>query len=167
MKRHIFTVAAALSCLLALAAAASWVRSYWVYDVVSCGAASSAYQCTRKAYDSSARFSRWPPGIPLGASSAVLTSFGKLLFQQAVHSDDPLLGAELDSHGWSSDDNAIPSFSYFYAVTRDMTGRGRWTVRQATLRHWALVLLFALLPCAWLLAAVRRGRQPDPAPGAQ
>ena len=149
-------MAAALSCLLALGTAASWVRSYWVYDLVSCGAASGPYQCAWNSYGTGFRFSRWPPAIPQGASSAVLTSFGKVLFEQAVHSDEPLSGEPLQAYGWSSDDNVIPSLSYSYAVARDMAGKGRWTVRQATVRHWALVLIFALLPAAWALASLRR-----------
>jgi hypothetical protein len=152
MKRRLFTVAAALSCLLALASAASWLRSYWVYDQLSCG----AYGCAWQSYDASFRFPRWPPGIPQGATSAALTAFGKIQLKQAVHHGKALPATVAGGYGWSSDHNAIPSFSYFYAVTGDMKGQGEWTVRQLTVRHWALVLLFALLPAAWLFTR-RRG----------
>jgi len=155
MKRRLFTIAAALSCLLAIAVAVSWVRSYWVYDQVSCGSAGDRYQCAWKSYDASFQFPGWPPGIPKGASGAVLTSFGKILLEQAIHGEEPLRGTA-HGYGWSSDDNVIPSFSYFHAVTGDMNGRGHWTVRQATARHWALVLLFAALPAAWVFASRRR-----------
>lgn len=86
---------------------------------------------------------------------AVLTSFGKILLERRTYDGEPLRVAAHGS-GWSSDDNAIPSFSYFHAVTGDMTRSGQWTIRQVTLRHWALVLLFAVLPAAWLLAKPRR-----------
>jgi hypothetical protein len=89
----------------------------------------------------------------------VLTSFGKILLKQAVYSEDPLPATGAQGQGWYSDDNAIPSFSYFHAVTGDMTRKGHWTVRQVTIRHWALVLLFALLPAAWLFARRRRAAQ--------
>jgi hypothetical protein len=154
MKGRLFTVAAALSCLLAIGVAASWVRSYWVYDQVSCG--SNSYQCAWMSYGASFQFPRWPPGIPEGASSAVLTCFGKVLLQQAVYSEEPPPGTGSRGYGWSSDPNVIPSFSYFYAVTGDMTGKGHWTVRQVTARHWALLMLFAVLPVAWLFASHRR-----------
>lgn len=73
-----------------------------------------------------------------------------LAIAAAPYSEEPLPGTGAHGYGWSSDDNAIPSFSYLYAVTGVMSGRGHWTVRQATVRHWALALLFALLPAAWL-----------------
>jgi hypothetical protein len=155
MKRRLFTVAAALSCLLALGVTASWVRSYWVYDQVSCGS-TERYGCAWSSYGALFPFPRWPPGIPKGASSAVLTCFGKVLLQQAVYIEEPLRGTASDSYGWSSDDNVIPSFGYFYAVTGDMNGRGQWRVSQVTARHWALVLLFAALPVTWVFAWRRR-----------
>jgi hypothetical protein len=164
VKPRLFTVAAILSSLLALGTAVSWVRSYWVYDFVSCGSASGRYPCNWNSYGTSFRFSRWPPGIPQGASSAVVVSYGKILFQQAVHGEEPLSGMPLQAYSWSSDDNVIPSLSYSYAATRDMAGKGRWTVRQATVRHWALVLLFALLPAAWLFAVLRPATRPAQAP---
>jgi hypothetical protein len=155
MKRRLFTVAAALSCLLAVGVAASWVRSYWVYDQVSCGSVLDRFQCAWRSYGASFQFPGWPPGIPKGASGAVLTSFGKILLKQAIHSEEPLRGT---AHGyaWSSDENVIPSFSYFYAITGSMNDRGHWTVRQVTVRHWALMLLFAVLPVAWMFASRRR-----------
>ena len=156
MKRRLFTFAAALSCLLAAAVTASWLRSYWVYDQVSCGSIPDRYRCTWRSYDASFDFPRWPPGIPKEASSAVLTCFGKVLFQQGVYSEQPLPGMASHGYGRSSDDNAIPSFSYFYAVTGDMSGRGHWTVRQVTVRHWGLVLLFSVLPVAWLFGLRQR-----------
>ena len=169
MKRRLFTIAAALSCLLGIAAAASWVRSYWVYDQVSCGYAFDRDQCAWKSYSASFRFTGWPPGIPKGASGAVLTSFGKILLQHAVYSEEPLQGATSHGYGWSSDDNAIPRFSYFYAVTGDMSRGGHWIIRQVTAMHWALLLLFTVLPVTWLFASRRRPvrRVPDPARGAQ
>jgi hypothetical protein len=121
MKWRPFTVAAALSCLLAAAVAACWLRSYWVYDQVSCGSTPDGYQCAWKSYNASFQFPSWPPGIPKGASSVLLTSFGKVLLRRAVYSEEPLRGTAPRGYGWSSDDNAIPSFSYFYAVTGDMS----------------------------------------------
>ena len=156
MKWHLFTVAAILSSLLAVGAATSWVRSYTVYDHLSCGSPLDRYRCNRKSYGASFQFPRWPPGIPEGASRAALICCGKILLEQAVYSEEPLPAMALRGYGWSSDENVIPSFSYFYAVTGDMNGRGHWKVLQFTVRHWALVLLFTLLPAAWLFAWRRR-----------
>ena len=154
MKRRLFPIAAVVSCLLGAGVMTSWVRSYWVYDQVSCGSALDPHQSAWKSHRASFEFSRWPPGIPDGASGSVMTSFGKVLLQHAVYRDEPLHGTH--GYGWSSDDNVIPSFSYSYAVTRDMRRSGYWTVRQLTARHWALVLLFAVLPAAWLFVSRRR-----------
>ena len=169
MKRRLFTIAVGLSCLLGIGTAASWARSYWVYDQVSCGYAPYSDQCAWKSYSASFQFAGWPPGIPKGASSAVLTSFGKILLQHAVYSEEPLRGVSPHGYGWSSDDNVIPRFSYFYAVTGDMNRSGHWIVRQVTATHWALLLLCAVLPVAWLFTSRRRfvRRVPDPAQGAQ
>jgi hypothetical protein len=157
MKGRLFTVAAMLSCLLAVGAATSWVRSYWVYDQLSCD--STLDRCTWKSYDASFQFPRWPPGVPEGASRAALICFGQIFLEQAAYSEEPLPMKAPAGYGWSSDENAIPSFSYFHAVTGDMSRKGHWTVRQVTVRHWALVLLFALLPAAWLLVWRRRTRR--------
>jgi hypothetical protein len=169
MKRRLFTVAAALSCLLAVGVAASWVRSYWVYDQVSCGSMQDGHQCAWESYGASSQFVRWPPGIPKGASGMVLTCFGKVLLEQAIYNEEPLRRTASRGYGWSSDDNVIPSFSYFYAVTGDMTREGYWTIRQGTVRHWALELLFAVLPVAWLFASGQRRvrHAPVPTQGAQ
>ena len=156
MKRRLFTAVAILSCLLALGAAISWVRSYSAYDQLSCGSALDRYRCTWRSYDASFRFSRWPPGIPEWASGAALICYGKIFLAQAVYSEDPVPVTGARGYGWSSDENVIPSFSYFYAVTGTMNDRGHWKVLQVTVRHWALVLLFALLPAAWLFAWRRR-----------
>jgi hypothetical protein len=147
---RLFAAAAVLSLLLAIAAAASWVRSYWTYDQVSCGAADLG-GCEWKSYDASFPFPRWPPGMPAGASSAVLICFGKILLQQSTYSAQST-GAPWRGYAWSSDANILPTFSYLHAVTGDMSGKGQWTVRQATAPHWALVLSFAALPVAWLVA---------------
>ena len=156
MKRRLLAIAAALSCLLAVGAAASWVRSYWAYDQVSCGSVSDRFRCGWESYEASFQFPRWPPGIPKGASGTAVTSLGKVLLQQAAYSEEPLPGAASRGYGWSSDENVIPSFGYLHAVTGDMNGRGHWTVSQVSVRHWALALLFALLPAAWLLTWRRR-----------
>src|SRR5713226_1469285 len=84
MKRRLFTVVAALSCLLAAGVAASWARSYWVYDQVSCSPVPDRYQCAWRSYGASFQFSSWPPGIPKGASGAVLTCFGKFLLDTGL-----------------------------------------------------------------------------------
>ncbi len=169
MKRRLFTVAAMLSCLLAVGTAISWVRSYSVYDQLSCGPVPDRYRCTWKSYGASFRFPRWPPGMPEGTSGAVLMCCGKILLERAVYSEEPLPGTGPRGYGWSSDENVIPSFSYFYATTGDMNRRGHWTVHQATARHWALLLLFSLPPAAWLFAWRRRAVRypPDPTQGAQ
>jgi hypothetical protein len=157
MKKRLLNVATILSALLALAAAASWARSYRVYDEFSCGYATERHRCAWQAYAASFQFSRWPPGIPEGASGVVLICFGKIFMQQGVYSNVPLQSMPpLTAHTWASDSNVIPSFSYFQAVTGDMTRPGHWLVRQVSLRHWALVLLFALLPAARLFAWRRR-----------
>jgi len=163
MKWRLFSIAAVLSCVLGVGVAASWLRSYWVYDQISCGSALDRHQCVWKSYSASFQFPRWPPGIPEGGSVALLTSFGKVLLQRAVYSDG-VPGGSSQGYGWSSDDNVIPSFSYFRAVTGDMNRNGQWTVHQATARHWALVLLFAVLPLAWLLASRRRDVRAAPVP---
>ena len=152
MKQRFFVVVAILSCLLAAGAATSWVRSYSVYDQMSCGSALEGYRCTWKSYGASFQFPRWPPGIPQGASRAVLICCGKILLEQAVYSEEPVPATRQGGYGWSSDENIIPSFSFFHAVTGDMNRTGHWTVRQVTVRHWALVLLLLLLPSAWLIA---------------
>ncbi len=157
MKWRLFTVAAILSLLLAVGVATSWVRSYTVYDHLSCGSALDRHRCTWNSYGASFPFTRWPPGIPAGASLAVLSCYGKILLQQAVHTEEALPAMAPRGYGWSSDENVIPSFSYFYTVTGAMNGKGRWKVLQVTVRHWALVLFFALLPVAWLFAWRRRG----------
>lgn len=156
MKRRLFTIVAFLSCLLAIGVVASWVRSYRVYDQILCGSEVERYPCAWRAYDVSFKFSAWPPGIPKGASSSILTSVGKILFQHAVYSREPLSGISPHGYHWSSDGNVIPSFSFIYAVTGDQSRSGHWTVWQLTVRHWALVLLLTILPVAWLLVA--RGR---------
>ena len=115
-----------MSLLLAVAVAASWVRSYWVFDRVSC----ASYRCTWESFDARVQFSRWPPGMPLAASG--------------------------QRWGWASDENVIPSFSYLQAVTADTTHSGHWAIRQLSLRHGALLLLLALLPAAWLIVWSRR-----------
>jgi hypothetical protein len=158
MKRHFLTVAAILSSLLALGVATSWVRSYTLYDHVGCGSALDAYRCSWNSYSASFPFTRWPPAIPAAASRAVLISDGKIFFQQAVHNQEALPATAMGGYGWSSDANVVPSFSYFHAVTGAMDGIGHWNVRQVTVRHWALVLLFALLPAAWLFAWRRPNR---------
>jgi hypothetical protein len=169
MKRRLFTVAAMLACLLAVGVATSWVLSYSVYYQLSCGSGLDRYRCTWKSYGASFQFPRWPPGIPEGASRAVLICFGKILLEQASYSEEPLPAMASRGYGWSSDENVIPNFSYFHAVTADMSRRGHWTVRQVTLPHWAVLLLFALLPAAWLFAWRRRavGYRPKRTQGTQ
>jgi hypothetical protein len=146
-----------MSCLLAAVVTADWARSYRVYDQLSCGSTSERYRCAWKSYAASFHFPAWPPGIPKEASSAVLTSSGNVLLQQAVYIEQPL--GETGAHGyaWSSDDSAAPGFSYFYAVTGDMSRSGHWMVRQASFRHWAVLLPFVILPLVWLVAWRRRG----------
>jgi hypothetical protein len=135
-----------------------------MYDQVSCGSGPDHFRCAWTSYDASFQFPRWPPGIPKGASSAVLLCFGKILLQQALHDEQPRRRTPAAGYGWASDTNVIPSFSYVYAVTDDMNGRGNWTVRQATFRHWALVVLFTVLPAAWLFVSSRRAASAPSAP---
>jgi len=112
------------------------------------------YHCALKSYAASFPFPAWPPGIPNGSSGAVLTSGGKVLLQQAVYVEAPLHQAQ--GYAWSSDDNVLPSFSYVHAVTGDMSRSGHWIVRQATVRHWAVLSLFVILPAVWLVVSRRR-----------
>ena len=157
MKWRLFSIAAVLSCVLGVGVTASWIRSYWVYDQVSCGSALGRHPCAWTSYSASFQAPRWPPAIPERASAALFTSFGKVLLQHAVYRDGVPAGSP-QGYGWSSDKNIIPSFSYFHAVTGDMNRNGQWAVRQATAPHWALVLLFAALPLAWLRVSRRRRR---------
>lgn len=150
MIRRLFTLAAALSVLLAFGVTASWVRSYWVFDRVSC----ASYRCTWESFDARLQFSRWPPGMPRGASSAVLASSGKIFVERRTYYSEPL--AHSKGWSWASDDSVIPSFSYLEAVTGDVARNGHWAVRQASVRHGALLLLLAVLPAAWLIAWSRR-----------
>lgn len=140
-----------MSLLLAVAVAASWVRSYWVFDRVSC----ASYRCTWESFDARVQFSRWPPGMPGGASSALLASSGKVFIERRIYYSEPL-AASGHGWGWASDENVIPSFSYLQAVTADMTHSGHWAIRQLSVRHGALLLLLALLPAAWLIGWSRR-----------
>lgn len=151
--RRLFAIAAALSCLIALAAAASWIRSYQVLDRVSC---SERLRCAWESYDRDFQFQRWPPGMRRNASRAALSAFGKIFLEQRSYRSEPLAGAATAASGWASDGDVIPSFSYFHAITADGTRAGHWSVRQITLRHWVLVALFALLPAAWLIGWARR-----------
>ena len=75
--------------------------------------------------------------------------------RRALGRTEPLTAAR--DHAWASDDNIIPTFSYAYAVTRDMSGTGWWTIREVTMPHWALVALLAMTPGAWLLSWRRQG----------
>ena len=156
MKRRAFAASSSLSCVLLLLTTASWIRSYWVYDQVAFGSfARSRWNWT--AYSHSHLFPRWPPAEPNGASLTFLVCFGKLYVHETLyHADtEPLAGSR--DHVWASDDNIIPTLSYGYAVTRDMSGKGWWTIREVTMPHWALVALFALTPAAWLLSLRGRG----------
>ena len=152
MKRRLFAVTAVLSLTLAVVVVASWLRSYWVYDQVACGAA-----CAWKSFDASLELPRWPLGVPEGATIAVMARTGKVSLRQATYTD--AMGGPSHGYGWSSDDNVVPSFSYFYAVTGDMSRSGQWTIRQASATHWALALLFAVLPAAWLWRRRRAAKQ--------
>jgi hypothetical protein len=113
-------------------------------------------------YGASFSFTHWPLGIPAGASQAVLVCNGKILLEQAVHSEEVLPATAPRGYAWSSDENVIPSFSYLYAVTGAMNDRNHWKVLQVTVRHWALVLLFALLPAVWLFGWWRRAMRDAP-----
>lgn len=149
MKR-LFTLLASVSLVLALGVSASWVRSYRVIDRVSC----ASYSCAWQSFDTRLEFSRWPPALPRGATTALLASSGKISFERRVYHSEPLASAS--GWGWASDDNVIPSFAYLQVVTADMTRDGHWAVRQMSMRHGALLLLLAALPAAWLIAWSRR-----------
>jgi len=155
-RRTAIAVVSRVSSVLLLLAAASWMRSYFAYDQIAFGTfAGGRWAWT--AYSPSYSYTRWPPEVPKGASLTLLTCFGKIyLHETTYHREGERLAAPHD-HGWASDGNIIPSFSYFYAVTRDMSGNGWWTIRQATMRHWALVALFAWAPIVWLRASRRKG----------
>ena len=155
MRQRTFAALSSVSCLFLLVATASWIRSYWVYDQVAFGSFPGR-RWAWTAYSDSYPFAGWPPATPKGASLSLLTCFGKLFFHETLYHDDAGRGPAARGHGWASDDNVIPSFSYFYAVTGDMSGKGWWTVRQVTLRHWALVALFALAPALWLWSSRRK-----------
>lgn len=150
MKR-LFTLLAAVSLLLALGVGASWVRSYRVYDRLSC----ASYRCGWESFDARAEFSRWPPAMPRGATTALLAASGKILVERRLYYSEPLASSS-KGWGWASDDNVIPSFAYLQVVTADVTRDGHWAIRQMSLRHGALLLLLAVLPAAWLIAWSRR-----------
>jgi hypothetical protein len=61
-----------------------------VHDHLSCGSALDGDRCAWNSYDRSFAFTRWPPGIPAGASRAALIFDGKILFSQAAHGKDAL-----------------------------------------------------------------------------
>ena len=155
MKRRSLAAISLVSALFLCAVVASWIRSYWVYDQVAFGAFAHG-RWAWSAYSASYPFARWPPAVPQGASHTLLTCFGKIYFHGTVYHGDSQRGVAAPGRTWASDDNILPSFSYLYAVTSDMSGKGWWTIRQVTTRHWALAVLFALLPLAWLRASQRR-----------
>ena len=161
MRRRTFAVVCIVSSAFLLLAATSWIRSYRVYDELAFGTFEHG-RWARTAYSASHPFTRWPPAAPKGASFTLLTCVGKLYFHETVHHSDRERRAAARDQAWASDDNIIPSFSYFYTVTGDMNGDGWWTIRQVTMRHWALVALFALAPTAWLWSSRRKrhGRTP-------
>jgi hypothetical protein len=158
MKRRLFATVSSVSSALLLLATASWTRSYWVYDEFAFGTFDHG-QWAWTAYSASYPFTRWPPAAPKGASLTLLTCFGKLSFHENLHHSDAEGRGAARGQTWASDDNIIPSFSYLYAVTGDMSGNGWWTIRQVTMRHWALVALFALAPTAWLRSSRRKGQR--------
>ena len=160
MRPRTFAALSSVSCLFLLVASASWVRSYWVYDQVAFGSFPDG-RWTWTAYAASYPFAGWPPATPKGASFTFLSCFGKLYFHETLFHEDAGRGPAARGHVWASDDNIIPSFSYFYAVTGDMSGKGWWTIRQVTVRHWALVALFALAPTLWLWSSRRKAAPPD------
>lgn len=158
MKRRTFAAVSCVSSVLLLVTAASWLRSYCVYDQVAFGTfADGRWAWT--AYRHSYPFTRWPPAAPKGASLTLLTCFGKIYMHETAFHSDAERVATARGHAWASDDNIIPSFSYLHAVTGDVSGKGWWTIRQVTMRHWALVALFTLAPMVWLWASRRKGEE--------
>ena len=154
-KHRVLTSASLISLAVLAVVATSWIRSYWVYDQVSCRTDQGVRGCHWQTYSASYPFTSWPPSLPEGTSIGVLICFGKIYFRENVHGDQ-LPAPRPRGFAWASDSNAIPSFSYFYAVTGDMSGKGYWTVRQITLPHGALVVLFGVIPLATLLQLRRR-----------
>ena len=158
MKRRTFAAVSLVSSALLLVAAASWIRSYWVYDQVAFGDfADGRWAWT--AYSAPYAFTAWPPAAPKGASLTLLTCFGKVYWRETVHHGDAERLGAARGYAWASDDNIIPSFSFLHAVTGDMGGKGWWAIREVTMRHWALVALFAMAPMAWLRASTRKGQK--------
>jgi hypothetical protein len=157
-RRTAIAVVSRVSSVLLLLAAASWMRSYFAYDQVSFGRfADGRWAWT--AFSPSHPFTRWPPAAPKGASHTLLTCAGKIFGHESVYHGDGERLAAARGHGWASDDNVIPSFSYFYAATGDVSGTGWWTTRQVTMRHWALVALFALAPMVWFRTSRRKSEK--------
>ncbi len=154
--RRIGTMTVGVSAALLAAVLALWLRSYWIYDQVSWGTNGWTWIPYPKAY----QFSRWPPAAPDGTVWKVLTVDGKLYFNSDSYREAPFRSAR--GSGWQSDNNIIPSFSYLYATTGDMTREGTWTVIQASVRLWAIATILGVLPVAW---GVRRRRLSEPKVG--
>lgn len=160
ISRRILTAVSLISLIALAVVATSWIRSYWVYDQLSCGSDQGLRGCRWQAYSAAYNFPGWPPELPEGTSVGVLICFGKIFLRGNRHTD--LLPADHSRpFAWASDSNAIPSFSYLYAVTGAMDGRGYWTVRQLSLPHWPLVLLFGALPVVALRQWRRRTHGPS------
>ncbi len=159
MKRRVFAAVSSISLVLLLATTASWIRSYWLYDQVAYGTLAHG-RWTWSTYGVPYSFTRWPPERPKGASHTLLTCFGKIYFRQDVHhTEAPEPGSSARDYSWASDENIIPSFSALVVHTADMSGSGWWTLRQVTVRHWAIVVILSCAPVAWLRAS-RRERSP-------
>jgi hypothetical protein len=129
-----------------------WIRSYWIYDQVSWGAGG----LTWAAYPKAQEFSRWPPAAPESTGWSLLVTRGELYFDSHSHSDAQL--TSVYGRGWRSDDNVIPSFSYFYGKTGDKKRDGTWTVMQASGRLWALAVIVGAVPLAWTVKRWRPRR---------
>ena len=147
--RRIGTITVGVSAALLAAVLALWLRSYWIYDQGYWGTNGWTWVPYPKAYP----FSRWPPAAPDGTVWKVLTVGGKLVFNGKSYREAPYRSAP--GSGWQSDSNIIPSFSYLYVTTMDMTRDGTWTVIQVSVPLWAIATILGVLPVAW---AVRRRR---------
>jgi hypothetical protein len=145
-------IASAVAAVMLLGLFSGWIRSYWIYDQISWGAKGWAWM----PYPATHMFSKWPPAAPEGTVGVFLITRGELYLNSYSYSAARLTASH--GHAWRSDDNIIPSFSYFYAKTGDMERDGTWRVVQGSVRIWAVVLFVGLLPAVW---AVKKRRSPS------
>jgi hypothetical protein len=155
VKRRLFAIASALSFILFLAVCLLWIRSHAAIDIVCVGRQDAGgIRIEHFDWDRYPYGSGWPPPKPAWARLTVLSFSGKLRVAESSQLAEPTRRARISS--WSSDDNIVPSFSYWHSVSPDIRGGGAWLVRHVTARHWAVAVIFAALPAVHLATLLTR-----------